>query len=68
MVAKLESDEVNRILDNLLEQGNGEEISFWVWDHMCGHCDYKVRMVELRKEFRNVGCLDGSFVDEVKKE
>jgi hypothetical protein len=38
---KLESEEVNRILDNLLEQGNGEEISFWVWDHMCWECKFK---------------------------
>jgi hypothetical protein len=41
MTDKLGEDEVNRILDNLLAQGNGEEISFWVWDHMCSVCQYK---------------------------
>jgi hypothetical protein len=38
---KMESEEVNRILDNLLHQGNGEEISFWVWDNMCDKCEFK---------------------------
>jgi hypothetical protein len=41
---RLESEEVNRILDNLLEQGNGEEISFWVWDKMCWQCKYKQKV------------------------
>ena len=58
---------MNRILDNLLEQGNGEEISFWVWDHMCSCCDYKNRVDELRKELK-AGCLQSQYVDEVKKE
>jgi hypothetical protein len=38
----LDSADVNRILDNILAQGNGEEISFWVWDHMCCGCEYRL--------------------------
>jgi hypothetical protein len=41
MKNKADSEDVNRILDALLSQGNGEEISFWVWDHMCGVCEYR---------------------------
>lgn len=47
MRSKADSEDVNRILDALLAQGNGEEISFWVWDHMCWECKYKA---EVKKE------------------
>jgi hypothetical protein len=48
----LDSEDVNRILDNLLLQGNGEEISFWVWDHMCSICSYRKKFLEIREELR----------------
>jgi hypothetical protein len=41
MSMRLDSEDVNRILDNLLAQGNGAEVSFWVWDHMCWQCKYR---------------------------
>lgn len=41
---KADSEDVNRILNALLEQGNGEEIGFWVWDHMCWQCKHKAEV------------------------
>ena len=49
MKGKPDSEDVNRILDNLLGQGNGEEISLWVWDHMCVRCEYRMKFEEIKK-------------------
>jgi hypothetical protein len=38
----MDTEDVNRILDNLNEQGNGADISLWVWDHMCIRCLYRL--------------------------
>lgn len=38
---KLDEAEVARILDNLVAQGNGEEVSIWCWLHVCSDCGYK---------------------------
>jgi hypothetical protein len=48
----MDSEEVNRILDSICDQGNAEEISFWVWDHMCGHCEHRVKSMENRTELK----------------
>jgi hypothetical protein len=49
---KADQEDVNRILNGVLEQGNGEEIDNWIYNHYCGHCQYKKCYEELKKEFK----------------
>jgi hypothetical protein len=37
----MDEEEVNRVLDALCAQGNAEEVSIWVWTHICCGCQYK---------------------------
>lgn len=40
MSNKLDEADVTRILDNLVAQGNGEEVSNWCLLHICSNCGY----------------------------
>ena len=40
-MSKADSEDVCRILDNLLAQGNGEEVHNWMVLNMCFLCEFR---------------------------
>ena len=51
---KADQEDVNRILNNLISQGNHLEVRNWLMVNWCWKCFYKSSIDELRKEFESV--------------
>ena len=50
---KADQEDVNRILDNLISQGNGEEVYGWLCLNWCWKCHYKDSIDKLLKEYES---------------